>query len=484
MESWIYPPMTAKARGWDPFNCFTTVESPGLSIPKATVSVLQYNLLFKLKYIISTLGCKVNQHESDILAAGLSAYGWQAADRDEQADVCVVNTCTVTQRASMQSRQLIRQLQRQHPDARIIVTGCYAQIAPEEIAAIEGVHMIAGQSCKADLPAMIVQAAGDTGAAPWRAVDRLSPQMPFSVPAAPVPGSRTRPYLKIQDGCNSFCTYCIVPYARGRSRSMPPVEVLRHLHQLGAMGYHEAVLTGIHLGVYGVDLQPAGSLFTLLQTIAQERPLPRIRLSSIEPNELSDEMIDLVAESDLFCPHFHLPLQSGDDTILKRMHRPYSRELFRQRVVHIKRRLPWAAVGADVLVGFPGEDEAAFEQTCRLIEILPLTYLHVFPFSARPGTPAAGYGDQVPSDIIKRRTAWLRAIGAEKKHVFLQNALGRKTDVLVETRRDPATGLLKGLTPNYLTVLLDGRDGCMNTIVPVAIQKIGRGNRLEGRIVD
>ena len=476
--------MAAKARRWDSFNGTAAVASPGWSIPEATVSFSQYNLLFKLKYIISTLGCKVNQHESDILAAGLRAYGWQAADRAEKADVCIVNTCTVTQRASMQSRQLIRQLQRQHPGACLIVTGCYAQIAPGEIAAIEGVHMIAGHSRKADLPAMIVQAAGDAAAAPLCAVDRLSPQMRFSVPEAPVPGSRTRPYLKIQDGCNSFCTYCIVPYARGRSRSMPPAEVLGHLHQLGAMGYHEAVLTGIHLGVYGVDRQPAGSLLALLEAIAQERPLARIRLSSIEPNELSDALIDRVAASDLFCPHFHLPLQSGDNTILKRMHRPYSRELFRQRVVHIKRRLPEAAVGADVLVGFPGEDEAAFEQTCRLIESLPLTYLHVFPFSARPGTPAAGYGDQVPSDIIKRRTARVRALGAAKKQAFLQSALGRETDVLLETRRDPATGLLKGLTPNYLTVLLDGHDDCMNTIVPVALQRIVKGHRLEGRIVD
>ncbi len=437
-----------------------------------------------MKFTVSTLGCKVNQYESDILAAGLSAHGWQAADRDEKADVCIVNTCTVTRKASMQSRQLIRQLQRQHPGARIVVTGCYAQIAPEEIAAIKGVHVIAGQSRKADLPAMIVQAAGAADAGPLRAADRLPAKIPFSGPVAPAPGSRTRPYLKIQDGCNSFCTYCIVPHARGRSRSMLPEQVLDHLHQLGAMGYHEAVLTGIHLGAYGLDLQPAASLLTLLEAIANARPLARIRLSSIEPHELSDDLIDLVAESDQFCPHFHLPLQSGDDTILNRMHRPYSRDLFRERVAYIKHRLPWAAVGADVLVGFPGEDEAAFEQTCQLIESLPLTYLHVFPFSARPGTPAAGYSGQVPPDIAKRRTARVRAIGTAKKQAFLQSALGRKTEVLVEARRDPATGLLKGLTPNYLIVLLEGRDECMNTVVPVTIQRVCDGSRLEGLIVD
>jgi len=435
-----------------------------------------------LKFTISTLGCKVNHYESDILAAGLSSHGWQPADTGETADVCIVNTCTVTRKASMQSRQLIRQLQRQHPEARIVVTGCYAQVAPDEIAAIAGVHLIAGHSRKADLPAMILQAAGDTGAAALRAVERLSTALPFSTPAVPAPGTRTRPYLKVQDGCDSFCTYCIVPHARGRSRSMPPDQVLRHLRRLGAMGYHEVVLTGIHLGAYGLDLQPAGSLRALLEALAAARPLRRIRLSSIEPHELSDDLIDLVAASDLFCPHFHLPLQSGDDTILKKMHRPYSRDLYGRRVAHIKHRLPRAAVGADVLVGFPGEDEAAFDRTCRLIEMLPLTYLHVFPFSARPGTPAAAYPAQVPHAVVKNRTARVRTIGRAKQHAFLHSALGRKTEVLVETRRDPATGRLKGLTPNYLTVLLEGRDDCMNTVVPVDITGIHDERRLEGRI--
>ena len=439
--------------------------------------------MINIKFTISTLGCKVNQQESDILAADLNANGWQPAEHGESADVCIINTCTVTQKASMQSRQLIRQLQRRHPSAHIIVTGCYAQIAPDEIAAIKGVHVIAGQSRKADLPAMIVQAAGDAAARPLRAVDRLPAKLAFSAPVTPAPGSRTRPFLKIQDGCNSFCTYCIVPYARGRSRSMPADEVLRHLRLLASMGYHETVLTGIHLGAYGLDLEPASSLLVLLQKIADIHPMDRIRLSSIEPHELSDELIDLVAASDLFCPHFHLPLQSGDDTILKRMHRPYSRDLFSRRVTTIKHRLPDAAVGADVLVGFPGEDEAAFNQTCQLIESLPLAYLHVFPFSARPGTPAASYPAQVPPDIVKSRTARVRTIGATKKQAFLQRAIGRETDVLVETRRDPATGQLKGLTPNYLIVLLEGRDDRMNTVVPVEIQGIIDDRHLAGRIL-
>jgi len=263
---------------------------------------------------------------------------------------------------------------------------------------------------------------------------------------------------------------------------MPPDQVLRQLHQLAEMGYHEVVLTGIHLGAYGLDLQPAGDLLALMAMLENERPLSRIRLSSIEPNELTNAMIDLVAGSDMFCPHFHLPLQSGDDTILARMHRPYSGGLFSRLVRHIKERLPRAAVGADVLVGFPGEDDAAFEKTYRVIERTPLTYLHVFPFSARPGTPAATYPAQVPTATIKERTARIRELGAVKKKAFLENAIGREAEALVETRRDPSTGRLKGLTPNYLVVLLEGPERHMNTLLSVEIQGLHDTGRLTGRI--
>jgi len=436
-----------------------------------------------LQFHISTLGCKVNQHESDVLAAGLNAHGWQAVEDDAIADVCIVNTCTVTQKASMQSRQMIRQLQRNHPGARIIVTGCYAQIAPEEIKSIDGVHAIVGHGRKSDLPELIVQAAAHTDASPYCAVEDLAAGIPFAEPLITTPGTRTRPFLKIQDGCNSFCTYCIVPYARGRSRSMRPEQVLRHLNHLGAMGYHEVVLTGIHLGAYGMDLSPATHLQALLGQIATHRPLRRIRLSSIEPNELTHSIIDLVASSDIFCPHFHLPLQCGDDTILRRMHRPYTRDLFLQQVRAIKTCLPQASVGADVLVGFPGENEHAFANTSQLIEELPLSYLHVFPFSGRPGTPAGNYPDQIPPQVIKQRTARIRAIGLEKKRAFMRSAVGQNAAVLVETRRDAVTGHLKGLTANYLTVLLQGDDRSMNTIVPVVIEAVHNDGSLFGRIV-
>lgn len=432
---------------------------------------------------IHTLGCKVNQHESDVLAAALNAHGWQAVEDGQIADVCIVNTCTVTQKASMQSRQIIRQLQRNHPCARIIVTGCYAQIAPAEIESIEGVHAIVGHPRKSDLPEFIVRAATHSNAEPFCSVEDLNSDIPFAEPLVTAPGTRTRPFLKIQDGCNSFCTYCIVPYARGRSRSMRPGQVLHHLSQLGAMGYHEVVLTGIHLGAYGMDLSPSTHLGALLEQIETHRPVARIRLSSIEPNELNHSIIDLVASSDIFCPHFHLPLQSGDDTILRRMHRPYKTDLFRQQVRVIKTRMPRASIGADVLVGFPGEDDHCFTNTSRLLEELPLSYLHVFPYSRRPGTPACDYPDQISPRDIKQRTARIREIGSEKKQTFMRSAVGQKAAVLVETRRDTVTRRLKGLTSNYLNVLLEGDDHHMNTVVPATIEGVHDTRSLFGRIV-
>jgi threonylcarbamoyladenosine tRNA methylthiotransferase MtaB len=314
-------------------------------------------------------------------------------------------------------------------------------------------------------------------------VDRLAPDIPFSQSSETAPGNRTRPFLKVQDGCNSFCTYCIVPYARGRSRSMPPEEVVRHLHQLSALGYHEVVLTGIHLGAYGLDLEPASHLLALLERIENEQPLKRIRLSSIEPNELALPIIELVGASKMFCPHFHLPLQSGDDAILEKMHRPYTADFFKRQVRAVVSRVPHAAIGADILIGFPGEDDSAFEHTARLLEDLPLSYLHVFPYSRRPGTPACHFPDQVSEGIVKERTARIRAIGVAKARSYRQNAIGKRTEVLVETRRDKATGLLKGMTANYLSVYLEGGDSLMNTIVTARVDKIDDSDKLHGQII-
>ena len=437
-----------------------------------------------MKFLVTTLGCKVNQFESDAIAQALETHGWQRVIENEQADVCIVNTCTVTGKASMQSRQMIRQLMRHHAGARIIVTGCYAQTAPDEIEKIGGVHYIIGHFDKSDIPRLIIESLPDSPPPALRRIQDIQAATKFSLPPAPAYGQRTRPLLKIQDGCNRFCTYGIVPHARGPSRSMPLETVLEQLADLGRRGYQEVVLTGIHLGAFGEDLDPPVQLADLLARIESLRPLARLRLSSIEPDEVDAALVALLSTSDVFCPHLHLPLQSGDDQILERMHRPYNRLKFAQTVARIKNAMPQSAIGADVLVGFPGEDQVAFARTCELIADLPLAYLHVFPFSARPGTPAFHYPDHVPAPTIKARTARLRALGREKRRAFLQVNMGCTHDVLVEHKRDRHTGWLKGLTANYIPTLLEGDDRLMNRIVTVEPQEMLADGRLKGLPVD
>jgi threonylcarbamoyladenosine tRNA methylthiotransferase MtaB len=435
-----------------------------------------------MNFIVTTLGCKVNQFESDAIAQGLENYGWQRASEGAQVETCIINTCTVTGKASMQSRQAIRQLIRAHPKARIIVTGCYAQTSPGEIERIEGVHYIVGQLEKSDIPRLIIETLSDIASDPVRLVKRIPRQAKFSMPREPAYGRRTRPFLKIQDGCDRFCTYCIVPHARGPSRSMPLDAVLERLTQLGRRNFREVVLTGIHLGAYGADFVPPVSLIDLLARIEDLRPVERLRLSSIEPDEVNQDLVALLAASPVFCPHLHLPLQSGDDHVLERMHRPYDSSDFAARVRMIANAIPQAAIGADVLVGFPGEDQAAFDHTCDLIAALPLTYLHVFPFSARPGTLAFHFPDQVPDQTIKARSARLRKLGQQKKRDFIEANMGHSHRVLIEGRRDRRTGWLKGLSANYIPTLIQGDNDLMNRIVTVKPETILPEGRIKGRL--
>ncbi len=446
------------------------------------------------KFTITTLGCKVNQYESELMARRLtSAEGqdpcWTRTDKRDASDLCIINTCTVTHKASMQSRQAVRQAIRNNPGARIIVTGCYARTEPEELRKIDGVGDIISGEDTLDIAGVIQGSDKETTPRAPGEIAR-GPEKDASPPYDPVrPGGRTRPFLKIQDGCDAFCTYCIVPHARGRSRSTPLETALDQVSQLARAGYREVVLTGIHLGCYGQDLSPGASLLELLKRIHGSGAIHRARLSSIEPRELSDEIIDLVAESNAplgkgeerprtrICPHFHIPLQSGDDDILGRMHRPYTRAVFKELVSKIHHRLPDASIGADVLIGFPGETDAAFENTRSLIRELPLRYLHVFPFSSRKGTPAHGWPDKIPDPVIKERCRQMRSIGQMKKTEFYERFVGETLEVLVEGRRDRVSGLLKGVTPNYLTVLVPGEDDLKNTLVNVRIDR-AEGDRL------
>lgn len=435
-------------------------------------------------FTVITLGCKVNQCESDGLAQYLITPGWRPAVDETCADLCIINTCTVTQKASMQSRQAIRKAAKANPGACIVVTGCYAQTEPAELEKIAGVDYVIGHSDKHKIPSMLSKIAKQENLHPVRICHDIAVEKKFPHFPCPVKGGRTRAFLKIQDGCNNFCTYCIVPYARGRSRSMPAFEVLDNIKKLHTAGYKEVVLTGIDMGYYGMDFEPRGCLSEMLRQIHETSPIDRVRLSSIDPHEITEEIISLVAFSRLFCHHFHIPLQSGDDTILQRMHRPYDGAFFKDLVLRIHGLLPMAAIGVDLLIGFPGETDAAFEHTYNLISELPVTYLHVFPFSSRSGTPAAGYPDQVAHDVVKHRCRRMRDLGIAKKKLFYKKNIGKTSKVLIESRRDRDTGFLKGMTNNYIPVLLKGEDFLKESIVKVRIESVSEQNRVFGRFLE
>ncbi|MGB5158841.1 MAG: tRNA (N(6)-L-threonylcarbamoyladenosine(37)-C(2))-methylthiotransferase MtaB [Desulfobacterales bacterium] len=421
------------------------------------------------KFVSTTLGCKVNQCESESISKHLVLSGWLSAEDGTGADVCIINTCTVTAKASMQSRQAIRKAIRLNPDAKIIVTGCYAETESDELKKINGVHHIIGQKEKHKILSVANNCFSDSNPMPCN--DELFDENGFMRLPALHSENRTRAFLKIQDGCEAFCTYCIVPYARGKSRSMPFETVIESIKNIKKAGHREVVLSGIHIGKYGLDLSPKTSLLSLLKLLDSLNIIDRIRISSIEPNELVPEIISLAAKSDIICPHFHIPLQSGDNEILKKMRRPYTREFFKDLILSINNHMPDAAIGADILAGFPGETDEAFQNTYSLINDLPVTYLHVFPFSPRKNTLAANMAGRVPADIVKSRCAILRKLGSLKKAGFYKKVVGTDINVLIEEKREPQNNLLKGLSPNYIPVLINGDDCMKNSIVNVKIQR-------------
>jgi threonylcarbamoyladenosine tRNA methylthiotransferase MtaB len=437
-----------------------------------------------LKFKFKTLGCKVNQAESEALSALLKDAGLAPANHTAPADLYVINTCTVTQRAAMQSRQAIRQAIRANPNARVMVTGCYAQTAPEEIRCIDGVETILEHTDKPRLVEFVLNKSRAHDRTLRKTIQEIGPLDPSTVIGQ---GARSRPFLKVQDGCESFCTYCIVPYARGPSRSLPPDIVLESIEKICIAGFKEVVLTGIHLGNYGHDLSPSTDLLSLLRRIRKAGVIDRVRLSSIEPGEISETLIRFVADSSTgmgrICSHFHIPLQSGDDGILKRMHRPYSSRLFRELVLKINDLLPDAAIGVDIMVGFPGESVSAFERTCQIIEQLPISYMHVFPFSPRKGTPAYHFTDRVPDTIIRQRCRIIREIGNKKKSEFYRKFIGRKLEVIIEEKRHALRGYLKGTTANYIPVLIKECGALIQNSAPtnILIEKVDNELKVFGK---
>ncbi len=397
-----------------------------------------------MRIAFTTLGCKINQYETDRMRQDLESRGGAIVPFTGEADVYVINTCSVTARTDYQCRQAIRSAVRRGKGATVVVTGCYAETRPDDIRKIAGVDLVLGNQEKGAIAQRLLP-------------DDASPAQ--SGPAHETAGistvhGRTRGFLKIQDGCDSRCTYCIVPVARGPSRSVPPEQVLKQFDDLVQAGCPEVVLSGIHIGRYGADRSAGPDLAGLVRDLLKRRGNARIRVSSIEPNEISQELIELIGEG--FCRHLHIPLQSGDDTILAAMNREYTTLAYRKLLDSLARSVPGIALGADVMVGFPGEGDAQFRNTLDLIESSPLTHLHVFSYSPRPGTPAASMSRQVPEKMKKERSELLRDLGQRKNLVFRRSFVGKELVAVVEDKRDALSRCLKGLSDNYIRLTLKG----------------------------
>ncbi len=420
---------------------------------------------------ITTLGCKVNQYESAALRESLLGLGCSEVTSDGEADLAIINTCIVTQNASNQSRQAIRKALRGNPSGITAAVGCYAQVYPKELADIEGIHFIAGNTLKDRLPEILSVTTGTDN--PHLLSEEFKTDMKFQ--HLPIKGflDRTRAFLKIQDGCRSFCSYCVVPLARGPLRSLDSASVIRALHSLSEEGYKEVVLTGIHLGKYGVDIEDGIDLKGLLRLIENQNLPLRIRLSSIEPNEIDRELVELMASENRLCRHFHIPLQSGDDGILKKMNRTYTANEFARLIDMIYRAMPLAAIGVDTMAGFPGEDDRAFQNTLNLLQTLPVSYLHVFPFSSREGTPAANFAGRLDGPVIKDRARKLRDLGRIKRKAFYRSCVGKTVSVLTEGWQSEIHKTTKGLSDNYLPVIFPSPRLMENRLVSVRLERVG-----------
>ena len=416
---------------------------------------------------LATLGCKVNQFESASFQSGFEEQGLTLSPFNKPADIYVINTCAVTAKAAAQSRQLIRKAQRTNPNARVVVTGCYAQVEPQKIKEI-GTNpiTIVGNANKHELFDVVF-----SDNEPGEHFNDIALQKEISLLAVKRFSGRTRAFLKVQDGCNNFCSYCIVPYARGRSRSLALDKVLEQAVRYADEGHREIVITGIHVGHYGLDLDPPLHLFHLLKELSARTPEVRYRLSSLEPSEINRDILEFMAEANNFMPHLHIPLQSGSDTILKKMNRKYSVQMFTEKVTLCKEMVPEAAIGVDVVVGFPGETEEYFTKTYELLTYLPITYLHVFPYSKRPGTKAAKMENQVPAKIKDERVAVLRKLDHKKRSAFYGSRIGKVHDVLVESEKS-AVGLAKGFTDNYIPVHFESAPEHVNKVVQVKLEKL------------
>ena len=414
-----------------------------------------------------TLGCKLNQFDGAAIAGELARRGFTPEPDRSRAEIVVINTCTVTHKADAEARRLVRSVRRQNPRCTLLVTGCYAELDAAAIEAIEGVDRVFGNRDKPRLGPILDElglvgpaATGDRGC-----------DASTDPPRALHFGDRTRAFLKIQEGCRLSCSYCIIPTVRGPSRSVAASEVRDVLAGLVSAGYREVVLTGVNSGDYGLDLDPPTDLARLLRQLLADCGPTRIRLNSLEPLTVSDEIIELMANEPRLAPHLQVPLQSGSETILRRMRRNYRLDAYLDRLSRVRKAVPHVGLGADVIVGFPGETESAFRETYEFIEASPLNYLHVFSWSPRPGTPASDYADRVSSADVRDRSERLRSLAADLGLRFRQAQSGRKLDAVVLGPR-PDNGRVRALTGNFIEVSLEPGAAERGELIRVVIERV------------
>jgi len=402
-----------------------------------------------------TLGCKVNAFDTAVLWQALEEKGYSVSDRIVPAEVYIINTCTVTNSAGSQSRQVIRRAKKLSPESLLIVTGCYAQVSPGEVSSIESVDYVMGNGEKDQIVELIGKRLGDIGNEKRVLVGDISDARFIDSKPVKSFNKKSRAFLKVQDGCESYCTYCIIPAARGRSRSLPVEDVVSRALELSQNGFNEIVLTGIHLGGYGPDLDEKTTLLTLLKRLEALKTDTRFRISSIEPTEVGDEMLDFLVSSKKICRHLHIPLQSGDEGILSGMGRKYKPSFYMDLLERIACRWKGVSLGIDVIAGFPGESSAAFFNSYQLIEASPASYLHVFPYSIRSGTPAADMPNHVDPVEIKGRCSSLRELGDRKKTEFYAGFMSSNLDAITVGEKGD---LVKLLSDNYIDIYIDKKN--------------------------
>ena len=441
--------------------------------------MIDSSILQNKKAAFFTLGCKLNFAETSAIGQQLRDYGVQTAQRGEQADICIVNTCSVTEVADHKCRQAIHRMVKQHPDALVVVTGCYAQLQPQLLAGIDGVDVVVGSEQKSQVIPLIMQRLGMRDPLPTPAADGTT-DAPSFFPSCSH-GDRTRYFLKVQDGCNYFCTYCTIPMARGRSRNGSIASLVRQAQDVAAEGGKEIVITGVNIGDFG---RTTGETFSdLIRALDTVDGIERYRISSIEPNLLSDEIIDFVARSAHFMPHFHIPLQSGCDDVLRLMRRRYDTALFRHKIERIRELMPQAFIGVDVIVGTRGETPEYFERAYDFIDSLPISQLHVFSYSERPGTRALQIPYVVSPETKHERSQRLLALSQRKTHDFYAAHSGTTRPVLLE--HAPATRPMHGFTDNYIRVELPNQPTLDNTIRNLKLGTFNRtGDALLAQIAD